>query len=647
MLKTKTDGPLLQEATAETAALLSKATEDILYIAEDVDEQLRIDESSEEEFKGAETPEDGYTSSDGDSDHEGSASGGDEEEDVGAAGEPGDLLTPARCCDELRDGNKEDRIFAEGQPLAPEGADNPQVRNKVRGESESDEEVAYIFPVSGTEMMMKGATTTEDEQESEADSSDSEDEGMKINQEDNGLLQETEDLRVEDPAKASVEFPSISVQNLQDLIAEVDGEEYAEKMADFSGEEHQEAGESFADYPSDFSSSEYAEDRGIIQENQPDTSPRMSQDLHQDRAATGTAWAGSAGDTDDDERIDEFLCSRDLELKVDEVMSLDVGPGGRAEVKSQYSLVDEPEQSDSDSSSEDERSLRRNPEENMEDCSGQKEVDELHPWSRPELPRWSASSDHHITNNRADLEDFTNWDFDVLKTGSLLSDYLLTPEDTEKTETLLNHRPSDDVNSCSAVKGEDAETMSPSSRGSVDDSFFFNTAHNVSGISDLGQVEDDEYEDERNWEQEQERIKAFYKFYDDSDDDNGREGRQIKVQFCADPLSQVIHYETESSDRESLSSSTDMEEDLHFTEMCDELREPENTSPTETETYPPNIQLPERVADLSDTQTCTRRSKILSMLKLFVTTGLVVVLGLLTFWLTTDQMDWLRHTFFS
>ncbi|KAM6924392.1 uncharacterized protein FYW49_004631 [Xenentodon cancila] len=589
------------------------------------------------------TPEDGYTSSDGDSDQEGSASGGDEEEDEGAAEEAGDFLTTARCCDELRDGDKEDRIFAEGQPMAPEGADNPQVRNKVQGEAESDEEVAYFFPESSTEMMTKGAATTEDKQESEADSSGSECEGMKINQEGNVLSQESEDLPMEAPIKTTVEFPCISLQNLQDLIAEVDGE-HVEKMADFSGEEHQEAGESFADYPSDFSSSEYVEYRGIIQENQSDVSPRVSQDSHQERVVTETAWTGSAEDTDD-EKKGEFLYSRDLELKVDEAMSLDVG--GQGEVKSQYSLADEPGQSDLDSSSEDERSLRRTPEENMEDFSDNKELDGLYAWSRPEFPRWSGSDDLHITNNRANLADFTNWEFDVLKTGSLLSEYLLTTEDTEKMEPRLNHCPSDDVNSCSAGKTEDAKTMSPSCRGSLDDSFFFNTDHNASGISELGQLEDDEHEEERNWEQEQERIKAFYKFYDDSDDDNEREERQIKVQFCADPLSRVIHYETESSDRESLSSSTDMEEDVRFTGMCDDLREPGNTSPTETETYCPNIQLPERLPDLSDTQTCTGSNKVLSMLKLFVTAGSVVVLGLLTIWLTTDQMDWIRHIFFS
>ncbi|XP_035512385.1 acidic leucine-rich nuclear phosphoprotein 32-related protein 1 isoform X2 [Morone saxatilis] len=479
---TKEEEAVQQEATLQTAVLSDMETKDI-YMAENVDEE----QSDEEGFQGVrvmgidKTPEEDYTSSDGDSEQESSVSGDDEEEDeeedMGTGEEPGDLLMSVHCGNEFCDGNKEDRLFAQGQPLAPEGAENPQVRNEEQGESESDEEVSYFerVPVRGSEMMTKGDGIEEDEQEREEkkreDSSDSECEGMKIEQVQNVLAQcferELENPCRDVPEKASgVECPEISAQNLQDLLAEVDGQEYVEKMKDFSGEEHQEAD-------------------------------------------------------------------------------------------------------------------------------------------------------------------------------------LLTTEDTDKAETLLSDvTAAEDVNTYSAVQREDAKTTSPSNQGSLDDSFFFNTELEASEISEMGQLGDDESEEDRNWEQEQERIRAFYEFYDDSDGENGREGRQIKVQFCADPLSQIIHYETDSSDRDSLSSSTDREEELSSAETSEELREPEDIVQMKPVCDPPNTQLPENVPDLCNTPNCTRKHKCLDLLKLTLKMGVVVVTGLMMFWLATDQAGWFSHVFF-
>ncbi|XP_044068825.1 uncharacterized protein DDB_G0283697 isoform X2 [Siniperca chuatsi] len=673
-LPTKEDVALHQEATGQTAVLSSVETKDI-YMAENVEKERSDDKSNEEDFQSVgvmstdKTAGEDYTSSDGDSEQEGSVSGEDEEdeeEDMGTGEKPGDLLMTVHA---FCDGNKEDRIFAEGQPLAPEGAENPQVRNEEQGESEGDEEVCYFerVPERGSEMMIKGDGIEEDEQEREEekqeDSSDSECEGMKVEHKVNVLArcfeQEVGNPCRDGPAKASLEFPEISKQNLQDLIAEVDSEEYEEKMKDFSGEEHQEAGESFADYPSDFSSCEYAEDGGKNQESkhQPnalactsDSGSVAKQNTCLERPLTDITWTGRAEDTD--EEGDEYLYSRDLEVDADKFRSLDVAAGETEIVE--HVLGDaavtgsddggETGESDSYSSSDDEVQVKRSDEELLHHLFLRDSETHLHGGS-------SAAFDSRISDDysRADPADFNiNWNLDVVTTDTLLSEDLLTTEDTDKAETLLScvtQRPAEDVNSYSVVQRGDAKTTSPSNQGSLDDSFFFNTELETSGNTELGQLGDDEYEDDRNWEQE-ERIKAFHEFYDDSDKENEREGRQIKVKFCTDPLSQVIHYETDSSDRDSLSSSTDGEKDLSSAETSEELREPDDTMQIKPACDPPNTQQPENVPDVSNTQICTRKHKCLNMLKLILKMGVVISLGLLMFWLATDQVGWFGQASF-
>ncbi|XP_070823767.1 uncharacterized protein [Chaetodon trifascialis] len=643
-------------------------------MAESVDEE----QSDEEDFQGEGVimctdkipEEDDYTSSDGDSEQEGSGSGDDEddeEEDMGKGEKPGELLVTVRCGDELCAGNKEDRIFAEGQPLAPEGAKNPQVRNEEQGGSESDEHVSYFerVPECGSEMMIKGDRCEEAEQErkdkKQEDSSGSEHKGMKIEQEENVLAgcfeQDVENPCGDGPARASLEFPEISVQNLQDLIAEVDSEEYVEEMEDFSGEEHQEAGESFADYPSDFSPCEYVEHGGKKQES--NHTSDAGQDACLEGAGTDITWMERAEGAN--EEGDEYLYSIDLEVDAERFRRMDVATGenGRGKIELVEQVLGhaavtgsddggEMGESDSYSSSDDEVQVKRSDEELLEntclqDPENNKQLEELHGGSSAVFSRWSTSDSY----NRADPADFNiDGKLDVLTNDTLLSEDLLTTEDTDKAETL----PSDVI-----LTEDSANTTSASHQGSLDDSFFFNTELEASGNAQLGQLEDDEYEDERNWEQEQERIKAFYEFYDDSDGEYEREGRQIKVQFCTDPLSQVIHYETDSSDRESFSSSTDTdgEDDPSPVETSEasvwtrtELREPDDTTQVKPACDPPNTQPPENVPDFSNTQICTRKDKCLNILKLTMKMGVVIVMGLLMFWLATDQADWISQVSF-
>ncbi|XP_031142072.1 uncharacterized protein DDB_G0290685-like isoform X4 [Sander lucioperca] len=636
-LLTKEDEALQQEATGPTAVLSGMKTKDT-YVAENVDEKQCDDKSDEEDFEGAglmsmaKTLVEDYTSSE--SDQEGSVSGEDEEneeEDMGTGEKPGDLLRLVHCSDEFCNGNKEDRVFAEGPPLAPEGAENPQVRNEEQGESESDEEESYFerVPKCGSEMMIKGDGIEEDKQEreeenKEEDVCDSECEGMRIEQEENVLAlcfeQKLESPCRDGPGKASLEFPEISVQNLQDLIAEVDSEDYGERMKDFSGDEHQDAGESFADYPSDLSSCEYVEDGAKNQESNHqlnalacafESGSIAKPNTCLERGVTHATGMGKAEDTD--EEGDGYLYSRDLEGDADEFRSLDVAAGEKEIVENvsgdaAVTGVDdggETGESDSYISSDDDDQEKSSNEEiidSRQDLESSKQRVETRGGSSAAFP------DDDDDDNRVNPVDFDiNWNIDVLTTDTLRSEDLLTTEDTDKAETLpsdVTQRPPEDVNSYST-------TTSPSNQGSLDDSFFFNTEPEASRIYELGQLGDDEYEEERNWEQEQERIKAFYEFYDDSDEENEREGRQIKVQFRADPLSQVIHYETDSSDRDSVSSSTEGEEDPGSAETSEEWRELDYTMQLTPARDPPNTQLPENVPDISNTHICTKKHKVL------------------------------------
>ncbi|XP_026010955.1 uncharacterized protein LOC113013934 [Astatotilapia calliptera] len=456
---------------------------------------------------------------------------------------------------------------------------------------------------------------------------------MKIEQEENVIGQpleeeeEVENIYGDDPEEASSEFPCISLQNLQELTGESDKGEYAEKMKDFSGDEHQEAGESFADYPSDFSSCEYAEYGTKNQESRPDFGPGTSECssyTQQDAFMEGPVEDITQMDHAEysDEKEDGYLYSRDLEMDAENLMSMDVAAGDRGSTAATKS-DDEEDTSESDYSSSDDDGARR--------C-----LQELENNKQP------ADSQIYGTS-RADRADILNWEFDVLNTDSLLTEYLLTTGDmTETTPTGVNQDHPEYI-SYSEVQSEVLKIKSPSYQGSLDDSFFFDNVE-ASGISQQGKLEGEDYEEERNWEQEEKRIKAFNDFY--GDEENEREGRQIKVQFCAEPLSQVIRYESDS-DEESLSSSTDGgREDLSSTESSDEPREPDNTLPMKPACDPPKAQLAESEPDLSNTQTCTEKHKGGSIMKLILKMGVLTGMGLLMFWLATDQGEWLNQVFF-
>lgn len=476
----------LQEVADESEALPSVVTTDALLVAEN--EEPDGDESDEEDTS---------------SEEEGSSSG--EEKEMGATEEPEGLLMSVCCSDDLYDAQNEDEIFAEGPAMASEGTDNPKDSNKVQGEAESDEEASYFggIPEHGDETMME----REREEPSDSDSED-----MTTEQEGNILIQGSDNsYKISSMVKPNLEFQGLSLENLQDLITEVDGEKCAVKMTDFTGDEHQEAGETIADYPSDFSSGEYA---GA----ELNASPPVKQEKG---AVTGAPWIRGTADSGC-EKDDGFLYSADLEVK--KVGNVDVAAGEYDD----SSLAVMGDRS-SYSSSDDEEPLRGIGEESSDDMNV-RDIDnnvKLEDVQRCEFSRRSGSNDQTV-QDRSDPADFIRSGFDALKSRTCLSEHLLTTEGIDETENLPseeNQCPAQDVNCYSVVERARA---SPSGQGSIDDGFFFN-AGSSEASEDL-QLAHDNDEDKRISEQMQERIEAFKRFYDDSDDEDGRGGecsRQI------------------------------------------------------------------------------------------------------------------------
>lgn len=486
---TNRDEDLLQEVTDESEALRGTATTEALLSAED--EESTGDEDDEEEFERQES-EESRTSSE----EERSPSG----EDAGAAG---DLLMSVCCSDDPYDVQIKEGIFAEAQPMASEGADSPKDGNKVQSEGESDEEASCIrgLPECGDERVMMENT---EESKGEEESFDSDHEDMTAEQEENVLTQETENPHKISPmVEDDLEFPCLSLQNLQDLITEVDGEEQVLKMTDFTGDEHQEAGETIADYPSDFSSGEFsrAELNGspLLPEQEPGV-------------VTETRWISGIEESRH-KKDDGFLYSTDLEMNADKITSPDGAAGEEREHES--AVMGE---NNSYSSDDDEEQLRRTKNELMSvrDVDNAKPGDvQLH-----EFSRWSSSDD--TVKNRGDPADIIRSCLDTVKTNTRLSEHLST-EDTDKTEDSSsdeNQCPAEDEH-CHAVVQQ--VTTGPLNQGSIDDSFFFDTES--SELTE--QLADDEEQEKRNAEQMQERIEAFKRFYD-SDNETRREGECVR-----------------------------------------------------------------------------------------------------------------------
>ncbi|XP_014886446.1 midasin isoform X3 [Poecilia latipinna] len=687
---TESDEARLQEASAEGAALLEGPTADALNSDENAYKEQSDEENDEEGLNGvrfsSETPEDDECpSSGGEEERSDFCSARDEEEEAESPEEEDDTL---KLIYKTVDGILEDE---DSEIL--EDADELQV---LQEDAHSDEEEDACRNENIAE-----SPESEGEQQVEQDSSESDYEGVKT--------EEKENPGTVDTADSGLEFSCMSLQNLQDLISEVDGEVYEEKMSDFTGDEHQEAGESFADYPSDFSSGEYGRNAARS------ASPRPREEEGPERAVTESVWSHGSEEAGSGKE-EEFLFSRDIEVNVEKMMmSLYEAAGDEAERKAEHllrgtSFDDEEKTSESDSysSSDDEEPPRRSSDvfshksrtRLLEDDTNLEDIKSLGA---------SGSDDCSFGRDRCDPAEFLSSELGALETKTFLYEFFMGQEDTDGTESPNSGRnqcPDQDVNSYSVVQKKDPIPASPFVQGSIDDSFFFDSEPN--DFTDDGQQqqeeeeeeeeEEDEYEERRNFEQMKQRIEAFKKFYDNSDYENGREERQIKVQFCADPLSQVNYYETDSSDRDSVSSSSDgeedrsseeqsddkeedlnpaeqsedkeeelnpaelsddkeedlnsgdqfedKEEDSSSSEQSDEPQEPEEDQDIKSVFDPPIIQQHQSPADVVDTQTCTATPRSFSTLKMIVTLGVLTATGLMMFSLTTDQPDWLTQFLF-
>lgn len=477
---------------------------DTVNMAENVEEEP----ADEAAFQGelvvnmGKSQQECYTGSWGDAAWE----GGDEE-DEGEEMKSGKQLLLAYIGDKYQGSSKGDGVPVERRPPAPEVDGNTPVRNEEQGGTESDE-ISYFqrVPEHGSKTEKSeddqqeideaktdseseaGKSEEEEEEEEEQDEDDydgdeykeeeEEKEEEKEEEEDNDLAvcfeQEVKNPHWDDPTGDILDSLELRVQYLHHLM--VNDEEPVQKMEDFSGEDHQEAGESFAEYPSDFSSCEYIEQGEGVEE-------RNSRCPGEQVTVQGVT---------DSETL--FVGSREtkqLKAELVETMSGDL-TAIRWEISDSYSGDEEP---------------------NVTSEDVENQLDQRHSGSRDDL--------------FVDDEGFP------------------------------------DVTLCPA------EGVGMSS-GCLDDFFFSSAERQNPQISELGEVGDDEYEEKNNWEQEQERIRAFNEFYEDSDQLTGQEGtgksegeghfpqiyvlfrsqllfhltgRQTKVQFCPELFSQVILYE--------------------------------------------------------------------------------------------------------
>ncbi|XP_038161835.1 glutamic acid-rich protein-like isoform X3 [Cyprinodon tularosa] len=645
-LTTEAEETQLQEATAEVAALSEGPLADALNMEENAYEEQSDEENSEEDLEGislsSKTLEGENTSTEGEEEQKEEGAERDEEED--------DTLMSIHSSD-VCDFKKEDGIIDdEDSEDSDELQDSDTNQEEVDSDEEEDIECRHEKTVESAESEEE-EEEEEEEVDGEEDSSESEYENMKT-EEENIHTEEKENPHNADPADSGLEFPSISFQNLQDLISEVDGEVYNEKMSDFTGEEHQEAGESFAEYPSDFSSTEYARNPVNAQR----ASPQPGEGKCLESTVTGSLWTETSEKADYGEE-EEFLFSRDMEMNVGKIIGSDETVREEDEKKNDNSLSvtcsddeDKTSESDSYSSSDEEEPLRRTSDV-FSDKSRTLYLEE--DTKLEDFKFHSGSNTDDTRNDRYDSADFLRSALsgsDVLETNNFLLEYLQTADNTNSPPSDINQHPEQDGNTYSAVQREEMKVGSPFIHGSIDDSFFFN--EETSNFPEDGQEEEeveeeeeDEYEERRNFEQMKQRIEAFQKFYNDSDDENGREERQIKVQFCAEPLSQVNYYDTDSSDRDSLSTDSDGEEDNSSPVQFDEPQEPEEELKIKPVCDPPIIQHEEKPADIDNSQTCKETRKSLSPVKLIAALGAAAVTGVLMFWLTSDRPEWLRELF--
>ncbi|XP_038866159.1 uncharacterized protein LOC120060809 isoform X2 [Salvelinus namaycush] len=620
-----------------------------------------------------------------------------EEEDTGIKnlGSPGGWSVVVHYDEESWDGALQDieKIVTTGQPFAEQESENREVRNAEQGAYENSGVRCFVGVTEDVTMEITAGNCEEEErqtaEENQEESSDSDPEvltsSITKNQRKEGnkvanlLSQQTvpqeneeEEEQDEDGAPEVVyDCPDpAATQNVQALMINTFVEHpLQKKIKEFQWDDHQEADERFADYPSVCSPCKYKKDGGKL------SSPLegiWNTEENVDVTEEVTAAISPRGEGEQD-------CAM-FNTNIDTSTRKSIG----------YHL--EP-QSDSNGSSGS----------SSEDEEEQQKYNEEHP-AQPRyqgLPRtdrgsedpplqvqWgggeedsskqSVAADLHLSETISDVPTFTlhsearrcraaitisrgtgnmsSSDSEESFPGALWTSEAEQREDKRETWLWGEAGPGtlEEEHLCK-VQLELAGRL----KSHIHTDISWDTGENnverggliqdyqydASGITESGELadEEDDEEDDRSWEQEKERIKAFYKFYnDDEEEGENAKGtecdfsvRKPRVQFCMDPLPQVIEY-TDSSDVDLVDNLSDGDEDLDSTERLEEQSEPERQTMSLPETQEPQGEL----QDLSKMpQTHTKRDRCLRVLKLLVKITLLTVIGLLTFWWTRYQLD--------
>ncbi|XP_038866158.1 uncharacterized protein LOC120060809 isoform X1 [Salvelinus namaycush] len=621
-----------------------------------------------------------------------------EEEDTGIKnlGSPGGWSVVVHYDEESWDGALQDieKIVTTGQPFAEQESENREVRNAEQGAYENSGVRCFVGVTEDVTMEITAGNCEEEErqtaEENQEESSDSDPEvltsSITKNQRKEGnkvanlLSQQTvpqeneeEEEQDEDGAPEVVyDCPDpAATQNVQALMINTFVEHpLQKKIKEFQWDDHQEADERFADYPSVCSPCKYKKDGGKL------SSPLegiWNTEENVDVTEEVTAAISPRGEGEQD-------CAM-FNTNIDTSTRKSIG----------YHL--EP-QSDSNGSSGS----------SSEDEEEQQKYNEEHP-AQPRyqgLPRtdrgsedpplqvqWgggeedsskqSVAADLHLSETISDVPTFTlhsearrcraaitisrgtgnmsSSDSEESFPGALWTSEAEQREDKRETWLWGEAGPGtlEEEHLCK-VQLELAGRL----KSHIHTDISWDTGENnverggliqdyqydASGITESGELadEEDDEEDDRSWEQEKERIKAFYKFYnDDEEEGENAKGtecdfsvRKPRVQFCMDPLPQVIEYTDSSSDVDLVDNLSDGDEDLDSTERLEEQSEPERQTMSLPETQEPQGEL----QDLSKMpQTHTKRDRCLRVLKLLVKITLLTVIGLLTFWWTRYQLD--------
>ncbi|XP_046895877.1 uncharacterized protein si:dkey-183p4.10 isoform X2 [Hypomesus transpacificus] len=482
-------------------------------------------------------------------------SGEDIEEDIGTETlcSPGSWSLVVRSEEAFWD--REQEVIgigvSEGQALALEGTEHPQVRNEQQGEIQNND-VTYFGRVSAhgrvkmTEHVCDVLENVERQREEEECSSDSDQEGSNFSTEPH---QDTEqavsilkqnaalvnDNNEDEKDRISVvvsEVPDVAMPDRDDLVVCSCVQQHIEdKTKSFSEEDHQEAGD--------------------------------RQDREQSDKATGDVGRSSG----------EVHVARELPNSLYDI------PAERSIKTFEWSVEDE---SDSYKSSEDE--------------DQNKTCEELPPGSTHQgLWKDKRAGDPllHREGGKNSLPHSVD-DQRIRETSSFCPTVTILPAEQCNAEVQQTGRLETDIHT----------RTNANEHGTIDDSFMFDDQYKNWGITE--EEDDEDEESERNWEKEQERIDAFYKFYSDEEQENITETKTRRVQFCVDSLSQIFQYDADSS--------SEVEEDLNPGKDC-------------------NLE--------DETQMIHNKKRSLSMLKFMLNMSLATLMGLAVFWWAKDQLHWL------